>query len=422
MTPEPNPPEQTTLAALGLDKPLPPGTGPELREEVREIQDTAAMTWLALTELQPAPDSIWQGIRQELKLDVARPVPANRMLWKLRTWGGWAAAALLALAWWLQESPRPAGVPATVRTPEGGPIRGGGNPHLRSPAAQAGSATLAGGEPALRQELDDLRQRLAEALRQPESPGLHRPAILELRAPGNAGAGGASAREAAARLQQLVTQALQRDLMLKRVRDSSALILESGWPRAGWISGDSGQTIRHLSFPADHWEELGLWKAPDQFYDPATSLTWSPAPDGLGYLGRVSPSAPDPAGFQMPRPREAVMEAEGRGSAAPPAPSGYLVSEPGTSEATLLLADLPPATPGTQHLVVATAADGSRQQYQLHASDFFPFEGNSTGTASLTLSSLSLPGHFTGFSVVQIPTNGAFSSGDGQVLLSGGMP
>jgi hypothetical protein len=123
----------------------------------------------------------------------------------------------------------------------------------------------------------------------------------------------------------------------------------------------------------------------------------------------------------MPRSREVITESKSKEPAVAPVPSGYLVSEPGTSEATLLLADLPAAAPGTQHMVVATAADGSRQQYQINASDFST-DGRSLGTASLTLSSLSLPGHFTGFSVVQYTSNDAVNSGNGLVLLSGGLP
>ncbi len=415
MSPDPNLPEQATLAALGLDKALPSGARVDHQAEVREVQDTAAMTWLALTELQPAPDAVWQGIRAELKFDGNDRVPERQNGLRWFNWGGWAAAALLALAWWLQEPPQPGTAPVI---PSAGAVPETVRNASRAPSAPAGSQPLQPvHDTALRQELGELRRRLADALSGTDSPGLHRPAILELRVPGSVGAD--APEGAAARLQQLVTQALPRDLMLRQARDTSTLILENGWPKAGWITGESGQTIRHLSFPADQWEELGLWKAPDQFYDPATSLSWAPAPDGLGYLGRVSPSVPDPAGFEMPRPRDAVTESQSKEPAAAPAPTGYLVSDPGTSEATLLLADLPPAAPGTQHMVVATAADGSRQQYQINASDF---SGEGTRTASLTLSSLSLPGHFTNFSVVQFTSNDAVTSGNGLVLLSGGLP
>lgn len=80
--------EHATLAALGLDKSLPPGAGTELRDDVREVQDTAAMTWLALTDLQPAPDAIWQGVRSELKFEGTVMVAERQQGRRWFAWGG----------------------------------------------------------------------------------------------------------------------------------------------------------------------------------------------------------------------------------------------------------------------------------------------------------------------------------------------
>ena len=414
MNPDPIPPETPTLAALGLGPALPATAPADDAATVREVQDAAALTWLAVAELQPAPGVIWQGIQSRTTPALAPP-PRLRRWQPLVTWGGWAAAALLAAGWWQQAAP----VPGTPAVPENPPA----NPPLAitKPAAPAPPVQTTPAESALREDLLQLRQRLAEATPPTEAaPGTHRPAILELRTPGNATA--ASPAESNARLQQLVTRALQRDLLFRNAQDGSSIVLERGWPTAGWLAADSGQSIRHLSFPADRWEELGLWKATGQFFDPASSLTWTPAPDGLGYIGRVTPVPPDPSLYQVPAERlltsQPTTPAESQ-----PTPSGYLVSEPGTRDATLLLSNLPEVPPGSEQVVIATAADGSWQQYQIAANGTLSLghavlPGTGPLSDSITLSSFSVADGTHNFSVIQRP----IGTTGGTVILSGGQP
>lgn len=403
MHPTPSTPEHPTMAALGLEKPLPPGTTAAQQATAREVQDAAALTWLAVAQLQPAPQSIWQGILSEITPPTAAPV---RRPWQLPiTCGGWAAAAALALAWWGQSrppAPRPASSPFHEQATRPNPIHNRGNPSA-APPRPAGPE-----DSRLREELLELRQRLAAATQQPEIPGVQRPAIIELHTPGQGG-GHVSTPAAAARIQQLVTRALQRDLILRDdANNGSDIVLERGWPSSQWLAPDGGQTIRHLSFPADRWEELGLWKSPALFYDPATSLTWTPAPDGLGYLGSVSPNPPDPAAFTKPRPKAELQPLLAE-SSPPSQPSGYLVSEPGSPDATLLLTGLPPVPDGGQQYVLASNADGISQRYQIagaglsipNAVGNLSLAGSSS-TEPLTLSSLSMSGQFTNFQVLQI--------------------
>ncbi len=416
MNPDSITPETPTLAALGLGPALPASAPADDAATVREVQDAAALTWLAVAELQPAPELIWQGIQSRITPALAPP-PKPRRWQPLVTWGGWAAAALLALGWWQQAAPVRGTIPAEPENPSANPSLA-----ITKPAAPAPPVQTVSAEPALREELLQLRQRLAEATQPTEAaPGTHRPAILELRTPGNATA--ASPAESNARLQQLVTRALQRDLLLGNAQDGSSIVLERGWPTAGWLAADSGQSIRHLSFPADRWEELGLWKATGQFFDPASSLTWTPAPDGLGYIGRVTPVPPDPSLYQVPAERlltsqpPAPVESQ-------PTPSGYLVSEPGTRDATLLLSNLPEVPPGSEQVVIATAADGSLQQYQIAANGTLSL-GNAVlpGTwplsDSITLSSFSVADGTHNFSVIQRAIG---TTTGGTVILSGGQP
>lgn len=438
MSSDPHSPESITLAALGMSSPppAPPAAGPAaaaVHREIREVQDTAALAWLALSDLQAAPDSIWQGIEQRLELTApaspAASLPASPPAQKLpRTaaWSGWAAAAALALGWWLQES---APGPQSFHHPEAFAMRPVATPIIPEASTSprpADSAPALPEQEGMRQELLLLRKRLAAAT--PASPaqgdaatapGMLRPAILELRTPGTpADSGGDSG--SSTRLQQLVTRALQKDLLLRQPAASATVVLEHGWPQAGWIR-ESSETIRHLSFPAGQWQELGLWKGPNQFYDPNTSLSWTPAPDGLGYLGRVSPQPPDPEGYVIPgeASREPVEDPGANPVAtasAPPvkpsaSPAGYLVSEPNSGDATLLLTGLPPVPPGSAQYVVATSVHGTSQTYLLPV--------DPSGLQGLTLSSLNLPGNFTSFQVIQ--SNGT-NLQDPTVLLSGGAP
>ena len=402
MHPDPITPENPTLSALGLEKPLPPNAPSEQQAAAREVHDAVALTWLAVSDLQPAPESIWRGIQSQITPAIGHNPTRRR--WQIPiTYSGWAAAAALALGWWLQDTP-----PATTREPNA-------VTNLNTKPSQPAITEIPNATPTdprnpenskLREELLQLRQRLASVSSQPDIPGLHRPAIVELRAP-DGDANPASPGDAAARLQQLVTRALQRDLILRDAGDASAIVLERGWPTANWQLSESGQTIRHLSFPADRWEELGLWKSPDSFYDPATSLTWAPAPDGLGYLGSVTPVPADATTFTKPRPKAEIQAAPAKPKM-PSRPSGYLVSEPGSGDATLLLSDLPPVPEGGQQFVIASNANGRTQQYQIAGNSttgYTSLSNTSTNTAfsvdSLTLSSLSLSGNFTNFQVVQ---------------------
>ncbi len=413
MNPDPITTETPTLAALGLGPALPARAAPEDVATAREVQDAAALTWLAVAALQPAPEVIWQGIQR--RITPARvPRPRPRRWQPLVTWGGWAAAALLALGWWQQAAPVRGTSPVPVHPSDSPPLA------ITEPAVPAPPVQTVPAESALREELRQLRQRLAEVTPPAEAPGLHRPAILELRTPGNATA--ASPAESNARLQQLVTRALQRDLLLRNAQDGSAIVLERGWPTAGWLAADSGQSIRHLSFPADRWEELGLWKATGQFFDPASSLTWTPAPDGLGYVGRVTPVAPDPTLYQVPAER-LLTSPPTTPAESQPTPSGYLVSEPGTRDATLLLSNLPEVPPGSEQVVIATAADGSWQQYQIAANgtrSLVQAGALAAGplTDSITLSSFSVADGTHNFSVIQRP----IGTTGGTVILSGGQP
>jgi len=406
-------PEKTTLTALGLETTASSAPPPDQLAAHREIQDTLALTWLAVADLQPAPDHIWQGIQAILQPPASPAPPASGRLSRLAlTWGGWAAAAALALGWWLhppRSTPPPpaptaaapglAYVPSPVRVPAPAP------PELSAPSANPDSA--------LREELTQLRERLAASSRAPEPTGLLRPAILELRAPGT-GPGTSSAAESITRLQQLVTRALQRDLLLRNLADPNTLILESGWPQAGWFASDNGQTIRHLNFPAAQWETLGLWKAPDRYYDPRTFLLWTPAADGLGYIGQISPTTPDPAQFQLPRNLTFIAE-----SAPRPTPAGYLISETGTDKTTLLLTDLEPPPPGGQQIIVASNANGTTQQYPLQTADLMT-EGSQP--VALSLSSLDLPGGFTSFSLIQTSPTRNNTSTNTVILSSGPLP
>ena len=404
MSSSPTPDENSTLAALGLEKPAP--VLPAQQQAQREIQDTVALAWLALSDLQPAPDTIWQNIQSRIQPAPSASVHSGPRRSRLLAWSGWAAAALVALTWWFAPPTSPLPPPVSVTHPVFNPRPGLAppSPAVSPQVVSAPSATSSG--QALREELLALRKRISgPAFMDENQPGQHRPVILQLRPPGHKTTPASHARSAA-HLQQVLLRALQRDLLLQTPSDPTALVLESGWPQSSWIAGQPAQPIRHLNFPAAHWQALGLWKAPDDhYYDPNTTLTWSPAPDGLGYLGTLTPTVPDPGGYQISSPDSPAYPVES--PPVPPAPepaspSGYLISEPNTEKATLLLTDIPPSAPGEEQFVIASTANGQTQTYPLQPGDFITTDSQHGSTSlSITLSSLSLTGSFTDFSLIR---------------------
>ncbi|MDB6071214.1 MAG: hypothetical protein JWL81_2385, partial [Verrucomicrobiales bacterium] len=189
MQPDTPSPEAPTLSALGLGPPLPPGSPAADNAAAREIQDAAALAWLALSDLQPAPESIWDSIQSRISPATAAPVSSlpRRFLANPRT--AWSAAAALALGWaahyFLTNSGPGPGTPnnlsiapsQALQTPSPRPTL---TPSPVRPATVQAPSVDAG----LRAELIQLRQKLADATHEPSVPGLLRPAILELRSPG----------------------------------------------------------------------------------------------------------------------------------------------------------------------------------------------------------------------------------------------
>ncbi len=139
--------ESLLLTALAAT----PGTAPEEPEEqawLRSVNETSAALLLGSAPRVKLPSGAWAGIQTAVssrKAAAARKARAQTLI----LWGGWAAAACLAVGWAVQHrnmSSGQSGVVTAADQPNGGrkghggeqqTADGGGSPHTNDPEAPA---------------------------------------------------------------------------------------------------------------------------------------------------------------------------------------------------------------------------------------------------------------------------------------------
>lgn len=359
---------------------------PALAAEARAAHETAAEVWLAVAPLRAAPRDVLPEILANLAPTHA---PVARRRWTAcAIASGWAAAAMIALAWFLRMDSEKS--PAAIATDA--PPADHAVPHDRpssSPAVPAETPARRVDRDRLHDELARLRRALA--LERDGSHATLSPRVMELTPPGSSPASDPAA--AKARLLAVLANALRGELE-EHGANQATLVIERGWFPEGELRLADDQSVRHRNFPVEDWDEHALLKSEDgRFYDPASGLMWEKDPASTDFIGRRATADTDLAAFSPP----------GEPKTPPPpmltqsSPAGFLIEDPASGEA---------------HLVVEGLKPLSTQE--LSAGSGYYFVGNSSGDGwfsipvnhsigslpGATSLSFSAPGGLTDYAVV----------------------
>jgi len=358
---------------------------PVLAAEARSARETAADVWLAVSPLRAAPGDVLPEILAKI---APAPEPAAfRRRTGLAIASGWAAAAMIALAWFVRSDRDAPFAPAIAGVQPGAPAVG----DERLPLA----GHFPSEEPSRRVDRDRLhdelvRLRRALAVERDGGNATLRPRVMELTPPGSPAAADPAA--AKARLMAILANAL-RGALEDQAADPPTLVIERGWFPNGELRLADDQWVRHRNFPVEDWNEHALWKSEDgRFYDPASGLLWEKDFGSSDFIGRRASAGIDLAGFLPPGEAEVP---------APPmltqsAPAGFLIEDPASGNTHLVVEGLKPLSAqelsaGSGYYFVANTASNGWLSLPLNQA------GGSAGATSL---SFSAPGGLRDFSLV----------------------
>ncbi|MGJ8697448.1 MAG: hypothetical protein ACSHYF_14115 [Verrucomicrobiaceae bacterium] len=145
----------------------------------------------------------------------------------------------------------------------------------------------------LKEQILDLHTLLETARSSPNSS--LRPTITPLYSLGNVRS--VDPAQATNQLLALIEEALVRELRRQNEIDTQLVIAE-GWNPNLFSSLKKGELVRHRNF-LDSIENVPmLIDDSGSFYDPASSILWTPAEDGGGYLGKIASSDLDLTKFE----------------------------------------------------------------------------------------------------------------------------
>ena len=328
---------------------------PELTEEARLTREAAADVWLAVSPLRAAPPDVLHAVMA--KIDAKPKAAAERR--RYAPWiaaSGWAAAAAVAIGLWPRtdslEVPAPAlsGASDAKRVPESLPAA-----EVRPRVSYSLGPDRE--ERRLRSELMKLRGSLA---RLSDDALLTAPRVMSLSSPGGAERSPEETRE---RVWAVLTGALRSALEAESgaPNDPAALVIERGWLPDGVTAPEDGGVIRHRNFPESAWEELGLLRSDDgSYYDPQKELVWTRDEEGRGFIGRKATEGDDLDNFRPAGEGPAIAVNEARRE-----PEGFVIEDPVTNKAEVVIDQVPPPAEGMEQLVVWTDAAGAENTIKL---------------------------------------------------------
>jgi hypothetical protein len=203
---------------------------------------------------------------------------------------------------------------------------------------------------------EDLLRLQAQMKSLAEQGALDAPRVLGLRSPN---ALQQKPEEAQRRVIAVLADALGSLLEMDggAMGDPASIVLQRGWVPDGFIPSE-GTYIRHLNFPATAAEDYDLLVSEDgAYYDPARQMIWSLDENGRGYLGRRVTGednlnayyTPDEDTLAANRAMALAMRAE---------PEGFLIEDPKSNSAKVLIDQVPPPAAGYEQVVVWTDAAG----------------------------------------------------------------
>ena len=339
--------EDAVARALDLLPPGDPAGGDprmardaRLLEEARSTREAAADVWLAVSPLNAAPPEVLHSVLE--KIGRHEPASAGRKS-RWVPWlaaGGWAAAALVALLLWPRgetEAPDPA-----IADAAGPPAKSRDRMVVATPETERIDLRR-------RKELMALRDTV-ERLSHP--PGRTMPRVMSLSAPGAARRTPEETRE---RIRAILVEALRRSLEIESgaPQDPAALVIERGWLPQGFSLAGEDMTLRHRNFPEASWQDLGLLKGDDDtYYDPVQQFLWTRDGEQGGFVGRKDAGV-DLATFVYPDEVERGVQPVQRTQ-----PEGFVVEDPVTKRAEIVIDQVPAPAEGTEQVLVWTDVAG----------------------------------------------------------------
>jgi hypothetical protein len=169
-----------------------------------------------------------------------------------------------------------------------------------------------------------------------------------------------SAQETNQRLSSALVEALKNSLQAESgaPQDAASLVIQRGWLPEGLVAPENGKAIRHLNFPEEAWQEHQLLRADDGSYlDPARQIVWTRDGDGRAFEGRKVTEETDIAAYKVP---EESGENTAVASLGPrTAPEGFVIEDPVTHQAEVVIDQVPAPAEGNQHQIVWQDASGA---------------------------------------------------------------
>ena len=325
-------------------------------EEIRAIQETAADVWLATSPLRAAPPEVLSSLMSKVE---SRTPLAHRNV-KFFPWlaaSGWIAAAVTFMLW--PRDGEKASAVAEVTAPIYLPLKAPRDGATASTGQKSGvelpalpDRRFVPNERRVREELQRLQAQMNSleedgAFSAPRVLGLHSPNVLQ-----------PEPEETQRRVVSALADALSSLLELERggTGDPARLVLQRGWLPENFTLSE-GEYIRHLNFPSNAADLYGLMVSADgAYYDEARGMIWSPDENGRGYLGRRATSDDNLSMFHVPD--DSALAANDQVMAVHTEPEGFVIEDPVSNTAKVLIDQVPAPAAGYEQVVIWTDAEG----------------------------------------------------------------
>ncbi|WP_367873691.1 hypothetical protein [Luteolibacter sp. Populi] len=323
-----------------------------LAAEAQSTREAAADVWLAVSPLRAAPPEVLHSIMDKLGTPAAAERVRKPKLAPLLAASGWAAAAAVAILLWPRHEGERAVPIAGIPGPPPTKFTSRENPA----GAASGAPEIAARDEKLRREYSKLQQTV-DLLRRGDL--LTAPRVMSLVAPG---ASKRSQEETRQRVMNVLTTALRSSLEVESGApgDPASIVIERGWLPEGIDLTSEGAVLRHRNFPEDSWQELGLLRSDEgSYYDPTRHLLWTADGPGGSFLGRrADEETTDLSGFK-PAAQLAAVDNNKVTRQPRTEPEGFVIEDPTTKKAEVVIDQVPPPAKGHEHKIVWTDDSGA---------------------------------------------------------------
>ncbi|MCW1922973.1 hypothetical protein OKA05_10455 [Luteolibacter arcticus] len=318
-------------------------------EEIRAVQEVAADVWLAASPLCAAPPDVLSLLMS--KVDARTPLARRHT--RFFPWlaaSGWVAAAITFLLW-----PRDGEKASPVATVDPPVFL---SQQVRPEVAASPITPLLPPDrrviPNDRRMREELLRAQAQVASLDERGAFDAPRVLGLHSPD---ALLPEPDEMQRRVVGALADALSSLLEMESgsAGDPARFVLKRGWVPEG-LSLAEGEFIRHLNFPPNAVEEYGLLVSEDgAYFDEEREMIWFPDENGRGYLGRMMTADDNINAFYVPDEKTLAANSV----ALRTQPEGYVIEDPASNTAKVLIDQVPPPAAGFEQVVIWTDAEGN---------------------------------------------------------------